>query len=101
MISATIKDKKQKHYDGAILAWVITASFLSLLDLILLFILSHDYHIVEDQYDGLLSSLSIGVSKLLTVFTPELMCYSTYSVSTFCHWYRYDISGQRICFVGD
>lgn len=99
MISATIKDKKQKHYDGAILAWVITASFLSLLDLILLFILSHDYHIAEDQYYA--SSLPIGVSKLLTVFTPELMCYSTYSVNTFCHWYRYDISGQRICFVGD
>lgn len=74
MIAATIKDKKQKHYDGAILAWVTTASLLSLLDLILLFILSHDYYIAEDQLDEL--SL-IGVSKLLmTVFTLELMCYS-------------------------
>lgn len=64
---ATIKDKKQKHYDGAILAWVITASFLSLLDLILLFILSHDYHIAEDQYDG--SSIGLILSAIGIVMT--------------------------------
>lgn len=64
LFSATIKDKKKKHYDGAILAWVVTASILSLLDLILLFILSHDYDIVEskvDEFGGL--SVLAGVSK--------------------------------------
>ncbi|XP_066254412.1 uncharacterized protein [Euwallacea similis] len=40
----TLRDHQEKHYDQSIVAWTIVTSLVSLLDLILLFVLSHDYN---------------------------------------------------------